>query len=61
MAVKACKRCKAIHESNKCPHCESDEFTDTFKGRVYILKPEESEVAKNLEVKQKGKFAIKLG
>ena len=61
MAVeKACKKCKFIFEGlTKCPKCDSDEYTDSFKGRIIILKPEESEVAKNLKIKEKGNYAIK--
>jgi len=56
---KACKACKAIFEGPRCPKCSSAEFTDSPKGKILILKPEESEVAKNLKLKEKGAFAIK--
>lgn len=58
---KACKQCKNVFEGTKCPKCGSEEFSDSFKGKVFIIKPEESEVAKNLNIKEKGIFAIKLG
>jgi len=59
---KACKQCKTIFDSgSKCPKCGSEEFTDSFKGRVAILNPENSEIAKNLKIKDKGNFAVKLG
>ena len=62
MAVqKACKNCKSIFEGNKCSRCGSNEISDSFKGRVIIIKPEESEIAKNLKIKEKGVYAIKLG
>ncbi len=58
--TKACKICKKIYDSgDKCPNCESKESTETFKGRVYVLNPEKSEIAKNLDIKEKGNFAIK--
>jgi len=38
---------------------EKAELPSGLKGRVVILKPEESEVAKNLEIKEKGTYAIK--
>lgn len=58
--AKACKICKRIYtEGNKCPNCESKEFTDTFKGRIVVINPEESEIANKLNIKQKGNFAIK--
>ena len=59
---KACKQCRTIYEGgNKCPKCGSTEHSDTFKGKVVITNPEESEIAKNLGVKEKGSYAIKIG
>jgi len=56
---KACKICKKIYDGEKCPICESRESTDSFKGKVYILNPEKSEIAQKLNIKNKGEFAIK--
>jgi len=57
---KACKICRAIYlEEDKCPKCGSKEFTEGFKGRIIISNPEKSELAKQLEIKEKGEFAIK--
>jgi len=59
---KACKNCKRVVESgNKCPNCGSEELADSFKGKVTVLNPEQSEIAKNLNIKNKGTYAIKLG
>jgi len=60
MAKKTCKNCKMIYEGDKCPNCGSQEYTDSSKGRVIILNPESSEVAKNLKLTGKGSYAIKL-
>lgn len=61
MAVeKACKKCKFVFEGSKCPKCGSEEITDSFKGKMIILKPEESEIAKNVKLKEKGTYAIKV-
>lgn len=58
--IKACKMCNMIvEEGDKCPNCGSKELTDSSKGRVVILNPEKSEVAKKLNMKEKGNFAIK--
>lgn len=58
--AKACKICKTIFESGeKCPNCGSKDYTDSFKGRIVIVNPEKSEIAKKLNFKQKGDFAIK--
>ena len=56
---KACKICKTIHETEKCPKCDSKEFTETFKGRIVVNNPEKSEIAQKLNLKEKGNFAIK--
>lgn len=57
---KACKHCKLIYEGDSCPHCERKETSDTFKGRVEILNPEKSELAKELKITKKGLYAVKI-
>lgn len=57
---KACRLCNTIYdEGDKCPKCGSKESTDSFKGRAVIINPEKSEIAKKLNIKEKGNFAIK--
>ena len=57
---KACKICKAVYlDGDKCPKCDSKEFTDSFKGKMFVLDAEKSEIAKNVGIKEKGEFAIK--
>ena len=57
---KACKDCKTIYEGEKCPKCGSKESTDTIKGKIVVLNPEKSEIAKKIDIKSKGTFAIKV-
>lgn len=60
MAQKACKICNKIYESGeKCPDCGAKESSDSFKGRIVVMDPEKSEIAKKLKIKGKGNFAIK--
>ncbi len=56
---KACKICKRIFEGSECPSCGSKEFTENFKGRIVIFDPEKSEIAKKINIKEKGNFTIK--
>lgn len=56
---KACKKCKTIFTGAKCPRCGSEEASDNFKGKVTVLNPEQSEIAQNLKLKEKGEYAIK--
>jgi DNA-directed RNA polymerase subunit E" len=57
--LRACKLCNTIFEGEKCPRCNSKDFTDSFKGQVIIINPEKSEIAQKLNLKEKGNFAIK--
>jgi len=61
MVFKACKDCKALFEGSTCTNCGSNNATDTFKGKVIVINPEESEVAKNLKISKKGTYVVKLG
>lgn len=56
---RACKKCQTIFEGSKCPNCDSQEFTEGWKGRVVILDPKGSEIAKKLKFDKKGSYAIK--
>ncbi|MGA2130091.1 MAG: transcription elongation factor subunit Spt4 [Candidatus Pacearchaeota archaeon] len=56
---KACRVCNSIYEGEKCPKCGSKESIEGFKGRIQVLNPEKSEIAKKLNIKDKGNFAIK--
>lgn len=62
MAVeKACKKCRTVFTGPQCTQCGSQEFTDSFKGKIIVLNPEQSEIAKNLKFTKKGAYAAKLG
>ena len=60
-SIKACKNCKSLVEGSKCPVCGHEELSETFKGKITILNPEQSEIAKNIKAEKKGTYAIKLG
>lgn len=60
MAKKVCKKCKLFVSGNECPICQGHEFSDNWKGKVIILDAEKSEIAKRLNIKSKGEYAIKV-
>lgn len=60
MAEKACRQCRAIYEGQKCPRCGGDQGLDTFKGKIAVLNPEQSELAQKINIKAKGVSAIRL-
>ncbi|MEM3405980.1 MAG: transcription elongation factor subunit Spt4 [Candidatus Pacearchaeota archaeon] len=57
---KACKVCKTIYEEERCPNCNNQEYSEDFKGKMIILNPEKSEVAKNLKITKRGNYTIKI-
>jgi transcription elongation factor SPT4 len=56
---RACKLCKTIHDTERCPSCEGKEHTESFKGRIVVLNPEKSEIAQKINITEEGNFAIK--
>ena len=57
---KACKSCKLIYTGDKCPNCDKSDTSDTFKGKIEIINPEKSQLAKEIKINKKGLYAIKL-
>ncbi|HLD12588.1 MAG TPA: transcription elongation factor subunit Spt4 [Candidatus Nanoarchaeia archaeon] len=60
MAKKACRKCKIMVEGNQCPMCKGTDFTDNWKGRLYIIDASKSDIAKKVNITQKGEYAIKV-
>jgi len=57
---KVCKKCKYFVEGNECPVCKSNQFSNNWQGRLYILDTNKSMIAKKIEVTVKGEYAIKV-
>lgn len=60
MKKKACKSCKFLYTGEECPACKSTQFVLNWKGRLAILDPVHSDIAKKVGVKDAGEFAIKV-
>ncbi len=57
---KACKKCKLLVSGNECPLCKTSSFANSWQGRLNILDANKSEIAKKLDIKVKGEYAIKV-
>ncbi len=57
---KACKNCKRIYEGDECPVCARKDISENIKGKVEIINPEKSTLAKELKVNKEGIYAIKI-
>lgn len=60
MKKKACRQCKIFVEENTCPICKGSQFSNTWQGRIYILDPKKSAIAKKIGLEAKGEYAIKI-
>lgn len=60
---KACIKCKALArpDEEKCSICGSNEFTYEWSGMVIVVDPQKSEIAKMLDIKVPGRYALKVG
>lgn len=60
MAEKACKKCKIITDKETCPLCGSKELVSNWAGYVIVLEPQNSEIAKRLGAKVKGRYTVRV-
>jgi len=57
--IKACKDCKTLSEEDLCLACKG-KTTTNWAGYLVVLDQERSEVAKRLNLKQAGRYALKV-
>jgi DNA-directed RNA polymerase subunit E" len=60
MSEKACVSCHAMTKENVCPKCRSTSLSDDFSGFLIIFDPEKSVIAKAMNIKEKGRYALKV-
>ncbi|MDK2907602.1 MAG: DNA-directed polymerase subunit [Candidatus Woesearchaeota archaeon] len=57
---KACRKCRMIVTGDVCPNCGGSSFSSIILGRVAIIDPAKSEIAKRLEFNTKGEYALRV-
>lgn len=60
MSEKACANCHFLTRENVCPKCKSTSLSDDYSGLVIVFDPEGSAIAKAMNIKEKGRFALKV-
>ncbi|MFA4983282.1 MAG: transcription elongation factor subunit Spt4 [Candidatus Micrarchaeia archaeon] len=59
--MKACTSCRLIVETGEeCPACHSQNLTEKYMGQLIVMDPEKSEIAKKIDAKLPGRYAIKI-
>lgn len=60
MIEKACRNCNFITEGNTCSVCGGAQLSNDWSGYVVVIDPENSEIAKRLNITQPGKYALRV-
>ena len=60
MSEKACSTCHFLTKENVCPKCKNASLSDDFSGLVIVFDPENSAIAKAMNIKEKGRYALKV-
>ena len=57
-----CRECHRVvdPDDDACPSCGSTSLTEDWAGYVIIVHPEQSEIAKKMEVTEPGTYALKV-
>jgi len=58
--LQACRKCRKLTTEKSCPYCGSTDLTTSWKGSLIILDVE-SDIAKLLNIKEKGRYALYVG
>jgi DNA-directed RNA polymerase subunit E" len=57
---KVCRRCRYVYEEDVCPVCKSATPAISSQGRIVILDPPNSVIAKKVGISVKGEYAVKV-
>jgi len=60
LSEKACTICHFITKENVCAKCRSASFSEDYSGLVVMFDPENSAIAKAMNIKEKGRYALKV-
>ena len=60
LVERACRDCKMITTRSRCPNCGSDRLSKDFSGIIIVMDPERSEVAKILNIRKPGMYALRV-
>ncbi|MGB9135635.1 MAG: transcription elongation factor subunit Spt4, partial [Candidatus Bathyarchaeia archaeon] len=57
---KACRDCNTLTTGPMCTKCKTANLSDDFSGLTIIIDPKESEIAKTMKIKEKGRYALRV-
>lgn len=60
MSERACASCHYLTKEGVCPKCRTSSLSDDYSGLVIVFDPENSAIAKAMNIKEKGRYALKV-
>jgi DNA-directed RNA polymerase subunit E" len=60
MSEKACTNCHFLTKENVCPKCRSTSLSDDYSGLAIVFDPKSSAIAKAMNIKEKGRYALRV-
>lgn len=57
--MKACKNCHLLTEENVCPNDQTP-TSKTWQGYLVVNDPKKSKIARRMNIKAAGKYALKV-
>lgn len=57
--MKACKNCHQLTDENVCPTCQQP-TSKQWQGYIVISDPKKSRIARRMNIKAAGKYALKV-
>jgi DNA-directed RNA polymerase subunit E" len=58
--VNVCRECHRVVEGESCAVCGSSNISTDWSGYLVIIDPERSDVAKRMNIKLPGRYALKV-
>jgi DNA-directed RNA polymerase subunit E" len=60
MSEKACATCHHLTKESVCPRCKTQTLSDDYSGLLIVFDPENSAIAKAMNIREKGRYALKV-
>lgn len=57
---KACRICHVMTTKSHCPICKSTNLSESFSGLVLIFDPDNSMIARKLNITKPGEYALQV-
>lgn len=54
-----CPKCKRLLSTSTCPVHKDAKLVETWKGRIIVIEPSKSDLAKKVDISDAGEYAVR--